>query len=472
MKTVFFVALALMSLTAFGQQYDHLTIVPDSLMSVLAPVCARVESRGFSDTCVSVSEVLAASNGRDDQEKIRNFIKRAYSEWGTTAVLLAGDNEQIPCRLCWVEINSTYLDWIPTELYYSALDGDWDRDADGLFGEPEDSVDLVPDVLLGRLPLATPDEMQAFVDRYLVYTGDSTKSYLENVLFAGFDYSPGFCGEEACEIYDTLLRPASMHSIKVYDSHSGNHEDSVKHVLDHGVHIWLQYDHCNYNGMGCGYTNHNWVMWTPELNVMANAPNYSINLSAGCLPSAFDSSYCVAEVLLTAPNGGSVATFGNTRIGFGVNPDPLRSGSHYYCEKALEGFWPDSGNGSFAGLATGQAAAAPLADTNVVWRWCHYEFLLSGEPSMPVWMPASGGVEETLRPQAASPKLRPTIVRGVLMMGGRERKTEDRIRLLDAAGRKVLDLTLGANDVSRLAPGVYFIASPDSHGAARVVILD
>ncbi|MBN2465581.1 hypothetical protein JXD38_08175 [candidate division WOR-3 bacterium] len=451
----------------FGRQYDHLTIAPDSLMPALAPVCARIESRGVNDTCVSLADVLASSTGRDDQEKIRNFIKSAYSEWGTTAVLLAGDNEQIPCRVCYVDINSTYKDWIPTELYYSALDGDWDKDADDRFGETEDSVDLIPDVLLGRLPLATPAEMQAFADRYLEYTGDSTKPYLQDVLLAGFDYSPGFCGEEACEIYDTLLRPASMHAIKVYDSHSGNHEDSVKHVLDRGVHIWVQYDHCNYNVMGCGYTNHGWLMWWDELDDMTNAPDYSINLAAGCYPSAFDSSYCVAEVLLTAPNGGCVATFGNTRIGFGVSPGPLRTGSHYYCEKALEGFWQGPGNGSFAGLATGQAQAAPFADTNIVWRWCHYQFLLAGEPSMPVWVPAGGGVAETPNAELRTTNAT-TIVRGVLLL---PQLLSPHSSLLSIDGRKVLNLAPGANDVSRLAPGVYFVTAVGAR-PARVVVLN
>lgn len=36
--------------------------------------------------------------------------------------------------------------------------------------------------------------------------------------------------------------------------------------------------------------------------------------------------------------------------------------------------------------------------------------------------------------------------------------------LLDAAGRKAMELQPGPNDVSRLAPGVYFV---EQHGAAR-----
>ncbi len=455
-------------------QYDHLTIVPDSLAAALAPLCARVQSRGFSDTTVSVSDVLASSSGRDDQEKIRNFIKRAYSEWGTTYVLLAGDNEQIPCRRCWVELTPEYKDSIPTELYYSALDGDWDGDGDGQFGEAEDSVDLIPDVFLGRLPLATPAEMEAFADRYVVYTGDSTKPYLENVLFAGFDATSEYHGEDVCELYDTLLRPPSMHSFKVYDSHSGNHEDSVKLRLNQGMHIWLHQDHCSYNIMGAGWLNHNWFMLWSELDDMTNAPDYTINVAAGCMVSAFDSGYCVAEVLLTVPAGGCVATFGSTRLTWGTSPDPFRTGTAFYCEKTLGGFWQGPGNGSFAGLVTGQAQAAPLVPENVVWRWCHYEFMLAGEPTMPVWLPSSSAVEERSKPQAASPKLRPTVLRSVLFLpeavsGGRSAVSG---RLLDITGRKVLDLHPGANDVRRLAPGVYFVSSPTDRGTARVVILD
>ena len=452
-------------------QYDHLTIVPDSLMPALAPVCARVESRGFSDTTVSVSDVLASSSGRDDQEKIRNFIKRAYSEWGTTYVLLAGDNEQIPCRRCWVELTPQYKDSIPTELYYSALDGDWDGDGDGQYGEAEDSVDLIPDVFLGRLPLATPAEMQAFADRFLAYTADSTAPYLNDVLWAGFDYSSEYHSEDVCELLDTLLRPASMRSFKVYDSHSGNHKDSIRFLLNQGVNVWVLFDHCGYNVMGCGWLNHNWYLLWNELDDLTNAPRYTISVEGGCMVSAFDSSYCVAEVLLTAPAGGCVATFGSTRLTWGTDPDPFRTGTHFYCEKTLGGFWQGPGNGSFGGLVAGQTQAAPLVPENVVWRWCHYEFMLSGEPTMPVWVPAGTGVEESRQLTAYSSQPAPTIVRDVLVMPeARDEKREARGELLDVTGRKVLGLAPGANDVSRLAPGVYYIMSGPNSGCAQKII--
>ncbi len=453
---------------ASGQTYEHLTITADSLVVPLAPLCSLVESQlGLNDTVVTVSQVYASVPGRDNPEKIRNFIKQAYTDWGVTHVLLAADHDQIPCRLCWVEISQEWRDWIPTELYYSALDGDWDGDGDSRFGEPEDLVDLLPDVYLGRIPLATPGEIDAFVERFLVYAQDSTAAYLEDVLLAGFDFSQTFRGEDICEIYDTLLRPETMRSWKVYDSHSGNHEDLVKALLDQGMNIWVQYDHCGYNVMGCGYINHNWLLLWYELEAMANAPRYSIMLAAGCLPSAFDSSFCVSEVLLTAPNGGCVATCANSRVGFGASPDPYRCGSVFYVEKCLEWLWTRGRHSSLEGIASAHAQGAPFVASSMVWRWCHYEFLLCGEPSMPVWVPQGSGVEEGDTPDARRrmPYTGPTVVRGVLVLPvAGMRGAQAPMVMLDAAGRDVVELQPGANDVSHVPAGVYFVSQPSSAG--------
>jgi hypothetical protein len=81
------------------------------------------------------------------------------------------------------------------------------------------------------------------------------------------------------------------------------------------------------------------------------------------------------------------------------------------------------------------------------------------------------------RPSVSSGlRLLPTIVRGVLEMP----LTGDRLplpaSLLNLAGRRVLDLKPGPNDVSRLAPGVYFVreqpqASSSKPQAVRKVVL-
>jgi sugar lactone lactonase YvrE len=72
---------------------------------------------------------------------------------------------------------------------------------------------------------------------------------------------------------------------------------------------------------------------------------------------------------------------------------------------------------------------------------------------------ATSGVEDSPKPQAASHKPEATIVRGVLFLDGDcpRTGTVPKTVLLDISGRKVLDLHPGANDVSGLCPGVYFV---------------
>ena len=77
----------------------------------------------------------------------------------------------------------------------------------------------------------------------------------------------------------------------------------------------------------------------------------------------------------------------------------------------------------------------------------------------------------TLQPSAA------TITRGVLFLGGLGTRSElpgrnsvmSRAALLDASGRKVIDLTPGANDIRRLSPGVYFVRS-DRSDRIKIII--
>jgi hypothetical protein len=88
----------------------------------------------------------------------------------------------------------------------------------------------------------------------------------------------------------------------------------------------------------------------------------------------------------------------------------------------------------------------------------------------------AGQSEERRGPIGSNSRLTASIASRVLCLpvagGGRMAKDE----LLDAAGRKVLDLHFGANNVSSLAPGVYFVrekpqaSSPTLQAVRKVII--
>jgi YVTN family beta-propeller protein len=80
--------------------------------------------------------------------------------------------------------------------------------------------------------------------------------------------------------------------------------------------------------------------------------------------------------------------------------------------------------------------------------------------SISVLRDSASGVEESFKPQAPSRKSTPTVVRGVLLLPQATSLKPQASSLMDAAGRKVLNLWPGANDVGRLSPGVYFVRGP------------
>jgi len=75
-----------------------------------------------------------------------------------------------------------------------------------------------------------------------------------------------------------------------------------------------------------------------------------------------------------------------------------------------------------------------------------------------IWRGQVSGIEEERHSSVASrPALSATIVRNSLLLQPANCNLQTRPILLDALGRKVQDLRPGANDVSHLAPGVYFV---------------
>ncbi len=65
-----------------------------------------------------------------------------------------------------------------------------------------------------------------------------------------------------------------------------------------------------------------------------------------------------------------------------------------------------------------------------------------------------------------------TVVRGILRLPGAPTSVPRSFAcLLDASGRKVFDLEPGPNDVSRLAPGVYFVRTNQEKRLQRIVIV-
>jgi hypothetical protein len=191
------------------------------------------------------------------------------------------------------------------------------------------------------------------------------------------------------------------------------------------------------------------------MTALANGAEYTIAFVNGCHAGAFDSSDCVVEAFVFAPNGGGVAAFANARPGLTIDPDWHRAGSFLQAQYLIDQIVNQGGSTRLEALARLQAYIAPLADTSPTYRWCQYQYNLFGEPLMPVWVPQGSGVEERAAPDAGrmTRHAGPTVVRGVLVLSVAQAPGA----MLDISGRKVMDLSPGENDVRHVAPGIYFV---------------
>ncbi len=127
-----------------------------------------------------------------------------------------------------------------------------------------------------------------------------------------------------------------------------------------------------------------------------------------------------------------------------------------------------------------------LDPMNMAWVPPHRRvFVLNrGNSRLSVIRDTTTGVEEVVGNRTLSRKPEPTLVRGVLWLGADEPGEVQasprpqqcpwlatRSVLLDATGRKVMDLLPGPNDVGHLAPGVYHVRAGNTNEKKRLVIL-
>jgi hypothetical protein len=83
----------------------------------------------------------------------------------------------------------------------------------------------------------------------------------------------------------------------------------------------------------------------------------------------------------------------------------------------------------------------------------------------------ASGIMEAPNAEVRTPNGGPTIIRSVLNLQSGICSLQSEIALLDISGRQVMALHPGPNDVSQLAPGVYFVSAVGSGGQTRLVFV-
>ncbi len=473
--------------------YDHVTITSPDLASLFVPLKQfLLTGLNLRDTIITTDNIYATQPGRDQPEKIRNFIREAYLNWETSYVLLGGDADVVPVRMTFsgrTAGGQPEYDTIPCDLYYSDLDRTWDANGNNVFGEPDDSVDMGPEVYVGRAPVSEASEVAIFVDKTIAYAMSVSPDRNE-VLLAGFDWDDRTFGETTMEYYDNRYIPDRFWRRKVYDSHGGNHQDSVRMWLEHGCHYFIHFDHGGIDLLCTGNRNHSWGLRGSDLAALNNGlDRLTIFMSPACFIGAFDRWECVMEAFIKAPNGGAVATMSNSRYGwYPVAQNPQVAFSCLYIEKITARIFGQGGDSAtLKDFILGKADLIPQAAGNTTYRWCMYALNLFGEPALRMY-PPTGLTEESsrivLRP--ATLAVSPTVFRrSVVATFELNRPQAVSLEIVDALGRTVTTLLQGRLKTGRhrivwngrsargekVGAGVYVIRmTSEGHNESRRVV--
>ncbi|MFH1038405.1 MAG: C25 family cysteine peptidase [PVC group bacterium] len=355
------------SLTPLAYEVKYVIITSQEFMDYQGEnswyvLMEQKKKRGISSKIVSTEWIYAnydgtkPEGGEDDQTRIRNFITDAFNVWGTEYVLLGGDSDGgggevvVPHRLLSdpdaanEEGSMTWDNWIPADIYYACLDGTFDADADGIYGELDDGeggdlVDLLAEVYVGRAPVDSIEEVKHFVSKTVAYE-NSAGEYLHQAVLVG-EWLGAYIGKEQwkCDttygkyyledlhypnpfphIYKPGFSACPFLNVQtLYDQENGPDgwpQQAIVDLINQGVHLIAQEGHAT--------TDKVVKLYSTDMDLLTNEDHFFAYFG-GCWAGAFDNRLlgtfqeygpdCVAEELVTGEKG-AFAVVANSRYGW------------------------------------------------------------------------------------------------------------------------------------------------------------
>jgi hypothetical protein len=280
---------------------DYLVIGPSSLSATAAPLLEQRRREGLAVKFASTEDIENEFGyGEESPEAIRSFLEYAYHHWREPKiryVLLLGDatydfkdylktgvGNQVPPMMT----RTSYL-WTASDPLYAAIHGE----------------DILPDVAIGRLPAANPDELRVMVAKILEYeTGGASLGHPLLLVTDNSDVAGDF-EAHAEEIARGVLAGRNLRHISVSELGSATRGEvlssldqgaSLLSYIGHGgIHLWADEN----------------VFNTGDVHSLAPQAQQPLLLTMNCLNGYFHFPYfdSLAEALVKAEGKGAVAAF-------------------------------------------------------------------------------------------------------------------------------------------------------------------
>lgn len=471
--------------------YQILVITPAAYQSSYTALIDHYAGKSMTSQVITTEFINSSVAGQDLAEKTRNYIIQEYQNNSIEYVLLGGDVEMIPARgfYCYVISGSGYEEYnIPADLYYSALDGNWNTNGNSKWGEPGED-DLLPEVSVARFPFSTSAELENMIHKSVTYQENPIPEEIKEPFLVGehlysdpmtwgqdylelliddhndngyFTHGIPSADNDITRLYDTLISmPSNIYSWDAYTLINKINEG--KSFIHHSGHSNVDY---MMRLMTWDITNQNFS------GVDGITHNYTLMYTHGCLCGAFDEE-CIAEKCVTIDNFLAGGVF-NSRYGWfdqGLTEGP----SAHLHREFISALYNDTLEYQVKQIGSAHMVSkiktAPWVDINGEFepgaqRWCHYACNVLGDPAMIIWTDEpSTAVSESTQTFSVSVFPNPATTTAKIMFRGQpENKAQISIYAQDGKKLETISASIGFDgtvsvnlDVAGYPTGMYHL---------------
>ncbi len=346
-----------------NEEYDMVCIAPKAFSNSLQPLIDHKNSIGVHTILLTTEDIYQDFDGRDNAEQIKYAIKNAKEQWNISYVLLVGGLKlfggwYVPVRYSNLDDgsgNSVFL----TDLYFADLykeNGefdDWDSNGNGIFAEwGKDTLNLTPDVAIGRLPCRTTKEVDTIVEKIIIYETETYGTgWFHQMVAIGGDSFPAYTGYEGEQTCDVATSYMTNFTIKKLYTSTGNltEPSDIISAINQGCGFIMTRGKGGTDRIRMGLPEGEELIAFQNKHVskLSNANHYPICVLGECIHGKFDVCFrnllkviqntsgftlydciyeCIAWRLVREKDAGMIAVITNTNICYGATGDSNENG--------------------------------------------------------------------------------------------------------------------------------------------------
>jgi hypothetical protein len=401
------------NLTLPALLFDYVVIMPEDFdeIAVNNLMTYHRNYNDYSITNVTIEWIESSytgtrpDGGTDTQTKIREFVDDAYRQWGIRYIMMVGGESIIPCRKLHAEVNlGDSVAEIPADMYFGCLDGTFDYNANGVYGESDDGVDgddvdLFAEVYVGRAAVASSEEFSYLVNKIIAYGTDEYDEYLRAVhMLGGYlafggvsDYAKGmmeqirlggtYDGYTTKGFADSVYADQYDLDVNLYDEDAVWSGTDLLTLMNDGTHMFNHLGHAN--------PTYSMKLNNSDLDSLSN-DKYFFIYSQGCQSGWFDnlSQECFAQKI-TRMESGAFGVIMNSRYGWGAynsTDGPSQKFARWFWNYGLGNYDKKVNDGRMlepgvANQLSKEILISQIDDNGM--RWTTYELNLFGDPAAP-----------------------------------------------------------------------------------------